>query len=99
MRPRRPEELGLKIGDTFRPAHGVVDDNQGIKHDAFTVVGILAPTGSPTDRPLFLNMEGFYALENHAKPVPGAPEPPKAEHHDDHDHDHFTPCPRIGAAS
>jgi putative ABC transport system permease protein len=34
-------------------------------------------------------MEGFYALENHAKPVPGA-EPAK---HDEHDHDHFTPLP------
>lgn len=87
-------KLGLKIGDTFRPAHGVVDDGQGVKHDAFTIVGILEPTGTPNDRALFINMEGFYALENHAKPVPGTEvaktgQPP--DHHDDHDH--FTPLP------
>ncbi len=82
--------LGLKVGDTFRPAHGVMNDGLGHKHDAFTVVGILAPTGTPNDRALFINMEGFYLLENHAKPVPGEPEPTaKAEaKHEDHDHDH-----------
>ena len=88
--------LGLKVGDTFRPAHGVIDDGQGVKHDAFTVVGILEPTGTPNDRALFINMEGFYKLEKHAKPVPGSEvaksgQPPA---HDDHDdHDHFTPLP------
>ncbi len=84
-------KLGLKVGDTFRPAHGVVDDGQGAKHDAFTVVGILEPTGTPNDRVLFINMEGFYVLENHAKPVPGAEPAKHEEHHDDHDH--FTPLP------
>jgi putative ABC transport system permease protein len=83
-------KLGLKLGDTFRPAHGVIDDGQGIKHDAFTVVGILEPTGTPNDRVLFINMEGFYLLENHAKPVPGA-EP--ARHEDHKDHDDHTPLP------
>ncbi|HEY2157609.1 MAG TPA: ABC transporter permease [Isosphaeraceae bacterium] len=85
-------KLGLKLGDTFQPAHGVIDDDQGVKHDAFTVVGILEPTGTPNDRALFINMEGFYVLENHAKPVPGA-EP--AKHHEEHheEHDHFTPLP------
>lgn len=84
-------KLGLKLGDPIRPAHGVLDDGQGIKHDAFTLVGILEPTGSANDRALFINMEGFYTLENHAKPVPGA-EPAKHDHHDE-DHDHFTPLP------
>jgi putative ABC transport system permease protein len=86
--------LGLKVGDTFRPAHGVLDDGQGVKHDAFTVVGILEPTGTPNDRALFINMEGFYTLENHAKPVPGtdAAKPGQPESHHD-EHDHFTPLP------
>lgn len=59
---------GLKVGDTFRPTHGVSDDGQGHEHDAFKVVGILEPTGTPNDRALFINIEGFYLLENHAKP-------------------------------
>ena len=88
--------LGLKLGDTFRPAHGVIDDGQGVKHDAFTVVGILEPTGTPNDRVLFINMEGFYKLEKHAKPVPGSEVATSGQpksHHDEHDHDHFTPLP------
>jgi putative ABC transport system permease protein len=84
--------LGLKVGDTFRPAHGVLNDGQGHKHDAFTVVGILEPTGTPNDRALFINMEGFYLLENHAKPdgdeKPLKPSPAHADEHADHDHDH-----------
>ncbi len=85
--------LRLKVGDSFRPSHGVLDDGQGHKHDAFTIVGILEPTGTPNDRALFINMEGFYLLDNHAKPVPGATEAKptavaKHDDHDDHDHDH-----------
>jgi ABC-type lipoprotein release transport system permease subunit len=60
---------GLKLGSTFRPTHGVADE-LGHEHDAFTVVGILRRTGTPNDRALFVNMEGFYLLEGHAKPVP-----------------------------
>ncbi|MCL6503794.1 MAG: ABC transporter permease [Pirellulales bacterium] len=60
---------GLKVGSTFRPTHGVADE-LGHEHDAFTVVGILRRTGTPNDRALFVNMEGFYLLEGHAKPVP-----------------------------
>ena len=77
-------KLGLKVGDTFRPAHGVLDDGQGHTHDAFTIVGVLEPTGTPNDRALFINMEGFYLLENHAKPAPEDQKP--AAKHDDHDH-------------
>jgi putative ABC transport system permease protein len=62
------ERTGLKIGDKFRPAHGVNDDGQGHEHNAFTVVGILEPTGTPNDRAIFINLEGFYLLEDHAKP-------------------------------
>ncbi|MBJ44249.1 MAG: lipoprotein ABC transporter permease, partial [Planctomycetaceae bacterium] len=40
------------------------------KHpDQFFVVGMLAPSGTPNDRAVFVNMEGFYLLDGHAKPV------------------------------
>jgi putative ABC transport system permease protein len=58
---------GLKVGSTFQPTHGI--EAEGHKHDAFTVVGVLKPSGTPNDRALFINMEGFYLLENHARPV------------------------------
>ena len=88
------ERTGLKIGDTFRPTHGVNDDGQGHDHDAFTVVGILEPTGTPNDRAIFVNLEGFYLLENHAKPVveehrPGPASPVHhATGHDEHEESH-----------
>ncbi|QGJ68382.1 ABC-type antimicrobial peptide transport system, permease component [Planctomycetales bacterium 10988] len=59
------ERLGFKAGDTFEPTHGVSGD--GIVHDSFEIVGILKPTGTPNDRALFVNMEGFFLLEGHAK--------------------------------
>jgi putative ABC transport system permease protein len=85
------ERTGLKVGDGFQPTHGVVDDDQGHKHDAFTVVGILAPTGTPNDRALFVNIEGFYKIPNHRKPVePGKEKDAHAKEgpdHDKHEHD------------
>ena len=57
-------KTGLKVGDQFRPTHGI--SAEGAKHDQFTVTGILAPTGTANDRALFINLEGFYLLEGHA---------------------------------
>ena len=31
------------------------------------MVGILAPTGTPNDRAAFINLEGFYLIEDHAR--------------------------------
>ena len=59
------KQTGLKVGDTFRPTHGV-DGKSGHKHGAFTVVGILKPTGTPNDNALFVNIEGFYRVGGHA---------------------------------
>jgi len=60
-------KLGLAVGDHFSPTHGADD---GLVHDPFTVTGILARTDTPVDRGVYVNMEGFYLQEGHAKPVP-----------------------------
>ncbi|MEZ6090033.1 MAG: ABC transporter permease [Pirellulaceae bacterium] len=58
--------MNIGVGDTFNPTHG---DPEGKGHDAgFKVVGVLAPTGTTNDRATFVNMEGFYLMEGHAKP-------------------------------
>ena len=62
-------KLGLKPGDPFAPTHGADD---GKVHDPFMVTGILARTDTPVDRGVFVNMEGFYLQDGHAKPVEGA---------------------------
>jgi putative ABC transport system permease protein len=60
-------DTGLRVGDTFSPTHGP----EGEAHDDFFVVGILSPSGTPNDRAVFVNMEGFYLLEGHARPEKG----------------------------
>ncbi len=60
-------EMNVKVGDRISTTHG---DPEGMGHGRkFTVVGILAPSGTPNDRAAFVNMEGFYLMEGHAKPL------------------------------
>ncbi len=80
-------KTGLKVGDEFQPTHGVTtEEDQGHKHDAFRVVGILAPTGTPNDRALFVNIEGFYLLDDHAKEDHGEAKTAGSDEHDAHEH-------------
>jgi len=90
-------KTGLKVGDEFQPTHGVTtEEDQGHKHDAFQIVGVLAPTGTPNDRALFVNIEGFYLLDDHSKEGHGDEhehqDDARAEGHEhgeeDHDHAH-----------
>ncbi len=63
---------GVKIGDRIAASHGAPADSESdvmIHEKTFKVVGILKPTGSPNDRAVFVNMEGFYLMENHAEPI------------------------------
>ncbi|HRX82185.1 MAG TPA: ABC transporter permease, partial [Pirellulaceae bacterium] len=91
-------EMDVKLGQGISPAHG---DPEGEGHASqFTVVGILRPTGTPNDRAVFINMEGFYLMEDHAKPLPKDEEEEQAvtgfggiaggfvEPEVAHDHDH-----------
>ena len=59
-----------QIGDLCFPIHG--DPNSAGAHiheQGFTIVGILDRTGTPHDRAVFVNMEGFFLMEDHAKEV------------------------------
>ncbi|MEX0675469.1 MAG: FtsX-like permease family protein [Pirellulales bacterium] len=77
-------ETGLNEGDQFHPAHGVGPDAH--VHDPFQVVGVLKPTGTPNDRALFINMEGFFLIPEHAKPVEDEEPPAKTAAHADDEH-------------
>ena len=59
-------EMELQIGDQVQASHGASGDF--VHEQGFTVVGILDATGTPNDRAAFVNMEGFYLLEDHAAP-------------------------------
>ena len=76
------KKSGLKIGDVLYPTHGDPNDSSAKVHaEGFKVAGILKGTRTPHDRAVFLNMEGFFLMEDHAKPVDDT-EPPVEENFD-----------------
>jgi len=56
------------IGSTFSIIHGGAESGD-VHDEQFVVVAVLAPTGTANDRTVFLNIEGFYAIAGHTKPV------------------------------
>ncbi len=59
-----------KIGDEIFPTHGDPNSSGAHIHEQpFTVVGILDETNTPNDRAVYLNMEGFFLMEDHVKPI------------------------------
>src|SRR5690606_9944073 len=57
-----------EVGSKFKLVHGGADTGH-VHDEEFEVVGILAPTGTPDDRTAFVNLEGFYLVSGHEKPV------------------------------
>jgi putative ABC transport system permease protein len=55
------------IGAQFKMIHAGQDDH--VHDELFTVRGILARTDSPNDRSVFVNLEGFFLLAGHEKPI------------------------------
>ncbi len=59
------ERLGLKVGDTFRPFHGLAFDPKAEHPDDFTVTGILQPTNTPVDRVIWVPLAGLQTMSGH----------------------------------
>ena len=57
-----------KIGSQFAVEHGGADTGD-VHDEKFKVVGILAPTGTPNDKTVFLHLDGFYLMAGHDKPL------------------------------
>ncbi len=76
---------GATIGQTLHLSHGAPGDRAAHEHRdfAFTVVGILEPSGTPHDRAVFIDLESTWILHAHDRRVaelgPGAG-PTTAEH-------------------
>ena len=54
---------GWKVGHKFPIAHG--GNLADIHAEKFAVAGILAPTGLPIDRAVFIHYDGFYEIPGH----------------------------------
>lgn len=59
------ERLGLKVGDTFHPFHGLAFDEQNEHAESYTVTGLLAPTNTPADRVIWIPIEGLQKMTGH----------------------------------
>ncbi|MEM7517976.1 MAG: ABC transporter permease, partial [Planctomycetota bacterium] len=62
-------ELGLNVRSTFQPYHGLgYDANSDLneQHDEeYLIVGVLEPTNSPSDRVIWIPIEGVFRMEGH----------------------------------
>lgn len=65
---RAAAELGLRIGDQFRPAHGVEPGLEGDDHaEVHTVVGILRPSGTAFDNAVFTTVNSVVQMHAEAE--------------------------------
>lgn len=82
---------GAAIGQRFAGSHGLADDDGDSAHAAtpFTVVGILAPTGTVTDRLILTGVDSVWAVHGIAHGPTAAPHDEAGHAHgDDDSHDH-----------
>lgn len=56
---------GLRVGSTFNPYHGLNYDPKMKHNDQYVVTGILQPTNSPSDRVVWIPIEGIYRMQGH----------------------------------
>jgi putative ABC transport system permease protein len=57
------QKAGLAVGDKFQAVHGSSEGGRTHK-ETFHVVGVLAPTSTPVDRAIFVNMRGFQDIHH-----------------------------------
>ena len=63
------KKLGIKLGATFNPVCGVSAGDPVHVSEHVKFVGIMAPTGTPHDRALYIPLTAFYALEGHGEDI------------------------------
>lgn len=84
-------ETAMTVGSTFQAIHGVPEQGGKAHKQDFTIVGVLEPTGTPVDRGMFVNMEGFYqihATEHAAEAGHHQSHDAEEEHHEADEHHH-----------
>ena len=61
-------ENGWDVGDGFRLIHGGAEGGH-VHDEKFEIVGVLAPTGTANDGTAFVQLNGFFAIAGHEKPL------------------------------
>ena len=58
-------KLGLEVGDTFHPYHGLTFDPEKRHEETYHVVGILKPSNTPADRVIWIPLAGLQRMSGH----------------------------------
>ena len=58
-------KLGLKVGDTFHPFHGLIFDEKNQHAETYTVTGVLAPSNTPADKVIWIPLHGLQTMSGH----------------------------------
>jgi putative ABC transport system permease protein len=59
------QATGLALGDGLTPYHGLVFDESMHHDERYTVVGILEPSNTASDRVIWIPIEGVFRMEGH----------------------------------
>lgn len=59
------QKLGLKVGDTFHPFHGLAYNEKDQHAETYVVTGLLEPTNTPADRVIWIPLEGVQKMSGH----------------------------------
>jgi len=59
------QRLGMDVGDTFHPYHGLVYSEAAKHEEIYTVVGVLKPTGTPADKVIWIPISGIQTMSGH----------------------------------
>ena len=59
------QKMGLKTGDTFHPYHGLIFNERDQHSETYVVVGVLKPSNTPTDRVIWIPLEGIQKMKGH----------------------------------
>lgn len=59
------QKTGLRVGSTFNPYHGLTFNEAHRHEEEYVVVGVLEPTNTPSDRAIFIPIEGIYRMDGH----------------------------------
>ena len=59
------QRTGLREEDVFNPYHGIATDESARHAVEYVVAGVLQPTNSPSDRVIWIPLEGIFRMPDH----------------------------------
>ncbi len=59
------ERLGLRVGDKFKPYHGLLFDPNNRHDEDYVVVGVMRPSNTPADRVIWIPLQGVQLMTGH----------------------------------